>query len=1096
MPTLADLRKQLPEYNGVSDDFMFNDVHKKYFPNADKYELANEFDFSPTEEHGDFVRGVLDTGTQLKQAGQGIGAAAGAAIESSFGEGGIGTTIKNKSLDAYRETGKDLQETGKQSDSFTYAKAKFEAGDAGYLADWAQYAVGQGIAQLASAFATGGLGSAAAKVVAPKLTQRLITDETRRLVAGGIAADVAEAEATKTITAKLGSIGANTAIGVSAFGQEGGEIGGGLVDQADGKPLTGEQHATALLDTALAGGLEFAQDKFGLKLIEGKALGKTTDLTGAKGMFSRAAIAGTAGAFGEGVTENVQTRLEEAGKGNDPFSSATNRMAIDATAAAGLTGGGAGVAGGMLHVPKLPDVTPVLDPNTSVEESISAAQEIINEPPPTIAEQAGMDARQKALDLVASTRQKQIDRISGRRTALEAGETARQQMLGLIDQQKQAGTNGLAALGQLIGKGEGSYTSINKGTHNGKILASGTNDGLINMTIGQIKALQQQHVDAQNSGQPGQGLFAVGKYQFIPETFKRAASKAGLKDNDLFSPLNQERMFEANLPNKVKQFLVGQTDNIDEAIEALSHEWASIPSISKNGMSFYGDGNKSSHSIESVRQALLAARNGGAISAITPELSATAKQALDENQQETGGILKTIGVNSNEKPVVAPLDTKSESPQQATQEVTPSISDESKPKIQPVSNEITDTAASGQGATNKEVGAIDSEPLLTKAVKNENDKGTTGKELDTSVNRNPVRRKSAKPLSSDDRTGIDRENDIRLDGANTATDQPNSGLSSTQFELPLENDQPPSLANRDNDLKLLHEQWKTDNPTKTRPGLSNTRKVAKIADQERYDAQLSEDEFTQLHGKDSLPKQKEWQKKYGVKPKSLPGNEIDTKANEAATSPNNNIPQPTQAQKEAGNYKKGKINLHGLNISIENPKGSVRSGVNKAGKKWENTLQHHYGYIRGTKSNDGEQVDVFIGDKPESQSVYVINQNDPETGKFDEHKAILGVTSKQDAIDAYHANYEKGWQGMGSIAEMSIDEFKEKISNGAITQPIKSRGEKTKAKTQIEPEPLKTDDEHTELYKQVINKRNVGEMVAEIRKKIAALENLKECVNG
>jgi hypothetical protein len=107
---------------------------------------------------------------------------------------------------------------------------------------------------------------------------------------------------------------------------------------------------------------------------------------------------------------------------------------------------------------------------------------------------------------------------------------------------------------------------------------------------------------------------------------------------------------------------------------------------------------------------------------------------------------------------------------------------------------------------------------------------------------------------------------------------------------------------------------------------------------------------------------------------------LDVQAHAAATSPFNATPQPTEAQKQAGNYAKGHVKFQGMDIAIENPAGSVRSGKDEDGKAWENTLQHHYGYIKGSTAKDGDQVDVFI--KPGAQTArmaYVIDQIDPKT---------------------------------------------------------------------------------------------------------------------
>ena len=159
-----------------------------------------------------------------------------------------------------------------------------------------------------------------------------------------------------------------------------------------------------------------------------------------------------------------------------------------------------------------------------------------------------------------------------------------------------------------------------------------------------------------------------------------------------------------------------------------------------------------------------------------------------------------------------------------------------------------------------------------------------------------------------------------------------------------------------------------------------------------------------------------------------PAVSIDTAAHAAATSPVNALPEPTQAQKEAGNYVKGHTTIGGLNISIENPQGSTRSGVAADGSTWSNELQDHYGYVLGTTGGDGEHVDVFIkpGTSHEYQGpVFVIDQHHENgTGAFDEHKAMIGYPSISSAEAAYQSNYHDDWKGGVSITPMTFDEFK------------------------------------------------------------------------
>ena len=143
---------------------------------------------------------------------------------------------------------------------------------------------------------------------------------------------------------------------------------------------------------------------------------------------------------------------------------------------------------------------------------------------------------------------------------------------------------------------------------------------------------------------------------------------------------------------------------------------------------------------------------------------------------------------------------------------------------------------------------------------------------------------------------------------------------------------------------------------------------------------------------------------------------------------------PSDAQKEAGNYKKGKVNVHGLTIAIENPRGSTRSGINhETGQEWSVEMQHHYGDIKRTEGADGDPVDVFVGPNPASETVWIVDQVDPD-GEFDEHKVMLGFDSEEEAVDGYRSNYEEDWV-VGPVTQMSIDDFKQWLRNGDNEQP-------------------------------------------------------------
>ena len=150
---------------------------------------------------------------------------------------------------------------------------------------------------------------------------------------------------------------------------------------------------------------------------------------------------------------------------------------------------------------------------------------------------------------------------------------------------------------------------------------------------------------------------------------------------------------------------------------------------------------------------------------------------------------------------------------------------------------------------------------------------------------------------------------------------------------------------------------------------------------------------------------------------------------------------PTDGQKEAGNYKKGHVRVGAFDITIEIPKGSVRSGVDANGKPWQTTMNNTYGYMRGTEGVDGDHIDVFLSDNLDGwdgQNVFVVDQYN-EDGTFDEHKVMLGFNDEAEAQDAYFSNYEKGWGEKRKIvlASVAIGEFEKWIgSSRRKTKPF------------------------------------------------------------
>ncbi len=151
--------------------------------------------------------------------------------------------------------------------------------------------------------------------------------------------------------------------------------------------------------------------------------------------------------------------------------------------------------------------------------------------------------------------------------------------------------------------------------------------------------------------------------------------------------------------------------------------------------------------------------------------------------------------------------------------------------------------------------------------------------------------------------------------------------------------------------------------------------------------------------------------------------------------------EPTEAQKKAGNYKKGHLSFGGYDYTVETPKGVTRSGKDEHGKPWSVTMHDTYGYILGKIGVDGDHIDMFINDSADLDTfdgnVYVVDQVNPETGEFDEHKVMYGYPSEEAATEAYLANYSKGWKGLGkvtSVPKATFDKWLE--SSDRKTKPF------------------------------------------------------------
>lgn len=216
----------------------------------------------------------------------------------------------------------------------------------------------------------------------------------------------------------------------------------------------------------------------------------------------------------------------------------------------------------------------------------------------------------------------------------------------------------------------------------------------------------------------------------------------------------------------------------------------------------------------------------------------------------------------------------------------------------------------------------------------------------------------------------------------------------------------------------------------------------------------------------------------GKDPIALPGS-VAAAATETEES-------PTEGQKEAENYKTGKADWQGLKLSVENRKGTERSKKTPDGAvEWSVTMPAHYGRILRTKGADGDHVDFYMGDNEASENVWVIDQMDAETGRFDEHKVMLGFNSATEAKETYKAGFSdgKGEDRLGAITKMTVDAFKKNLANSRwdgpwsrdLIEKLRADGKKAFPDDNIAPQGAQTTSEGGDLDAGIRNAEAEGQ---------------------
>lgn len=211
--------------------------------------------------------------------------------------------------------------------------------------------------------------------------------------------------------------------------------------------------------------------------------------------------------------------------------------------------------------------------------------------------------------------------------------------------------------------------------------------------------------------------------------------------------------------------------------------------------------------------------------------------------------------------------------------------------------------------------------------------------------------------------------------------------------------------------------------------------------------------------------------------------QIQSRSEEIAKAESEVDTNPTDAQKEAGNYKKGHVQIGTFDVTIENPKGSFRSGKDENGKEWKTEMHNTYGYFRGTEGVDGDHIDVFLSDNIDGwngRKVFVVDQYNTD-GTFDEHKVMLGFNDIDDAERAYYENYSSDWKEKhpnNKITEVNLDDFEKWIESSHRKTKAFSEYSKFAKPTELE--------EATKKLKDVFADKKIPEKKTETEKEKVA----------
>ncbi len=1047
---------------------------------------------------GDSYRGARAALLQMPQLAYGLEAGAGAVAEHVFGKGGLPSAIKQVGINGYNEWGDRVRLGSKDTDSVSFAYDKAKQGDYGALVDWLQYGLGYAGGQMGTLLATGGAGGAVMKAGAgvaatEALAKGMIAKESARILEQQAGRKLTEAEiatATKAAGSDLAkaatanvaaNLGQTAIIGAQAFGMEGGEIFGDMVSKAqqEGRDLTGADLARGLYATGVAGLLEFAGDRLGFDVLLGKSsiVNGMVNKLGAAAPVARAAVAGGVTGLAEAGTEASQTVAEEMGKGHNPFTEDGIKNIID-SAALGFVGGAAvGGVGGAMHQPDAPLARPTTAAavqSGTQKQGIPAAsiletpEPFPNAAPGSLASAANIAAKHGIAPSMSILSQPQgatnantVQNAAASPVEMQPPVAQNDGQPGRVRGQGQETSQEVTTLAQAAGTSSTATIPAEQlapPTQN----AGHAHDIVLpdNTTL----PAQWEVVDADQVS----ATLKEGKNQ--PRDRSRAASNVqvqGIANNPNYSLLRDSPVMDFGAPTLSQEGAIvggnGRFEGVSRAYDQgtageyrtkLEADAASkgIDPASFSGMKKPVLVRRITRPFD-TRALAVASNSGGSLQYSALEqakIDGDRMQGLgDIEVNDTGDVVMSGDNMQNVRRALggytaAELGSLTDKDGMLSQE-----------GIRRIKNALLYKAYGNSSVLSRLVESAD--PDLKSVM------GALVRAAGTVAGVRADMHDGNKPASADIigdlLAAVEQLAKIKAQGVSVEQHLAQNGLFGKDFSdesaeiLRFLNDNIRSQKRMAEFIRsyydgLAQEDHLTGSMFDTAPATNKERlgHAIQTTKQANPESERPGGEARSQAGQQPESAQEpsgggtQGQQDTSVGTKSAPA-AVETHADLKQAEQNVDT-SPTDAQKEAGNYAKAHIVWNGLDITIENPSGSNRSGKDSDGESWSVTMPASYGYIKRTEGADGDHIDVYLGKHLDSDKVFIVDQIDIKTGKFDEHKVMLGFTTLREAERIYKAGFsdKKGAERMGAVTPMSLDEFKEWVKTEDTTKPVADAG--------------------------------------------------------